>query len=75
MSLHVCANMHIHIKHMRMHNVAAMPIHMYARVCVRLHMKIYMHMTVHTLVRGRYTAGFILHEPDTQKGKVCLVTH
>lgn len=34
MSLHVCANMHIHIKHMCMHNVAAVPTHMYARVCV-----------------------------------------
>lgn len=38
---------------------------MHVYVCLR--MKIYMHMAVHTLVRGRYTAGFILHEPDTQK--------
>lgn len=68
MSLHVCTNMHIHIKHTCMHNVAAMPpIHMYACVCACLRMKIYMHMAVHTLVRGRYTADFILHEPDTQK--------
>lgn len=56
MSLHVCANMHIHIKHMRMHNVAAMPIHMYARVCVcaPAHENLHAYDCAHTCQRQVY---------------------